>query len=84
MVVVVVAVVRRGGRRGWQRRGQEGHGGGVAVGGAGGEVGQEAQAQGLAGLQALHGAQEAGGLGHTLPEAQGQEVQGQGVAVEIT
>lgn len=75
LLVVVVVVRRMGGGR---------QGGGVALRGAGGEVGEEAGAQGVAGVQALHGAQVAGNLGHTLPETQRQEVQGQSVGVKVT
>ena len=59
-------------------------GGGVTMGGAGSEVGEEAGTQGVAGVQGLHGAQVAGNLRHTLPEAERQEVQGQGVGVDVT
>lgn len=64
--------------------GGHGEGGRVALRGAGGEVGEEAGAQRVAGVQALHGAQVAGNLRHTLPETQRQEVQGQSVGVKIT
>lgn len=62
----------------------EGGGGSVALQGAGAEVGEEAGAQGVAGVQALRSAQVAGNLRHTLPETQRQEVQRQSVGVKIT
>lgn len=61
-----------------------GEGGGVTLRGAGGEMGEEAGAKRVAGVQALHGAQVAGNLRHTLSETQRQEVQGQSVGVKIT
>lgn len=64
--------------------GGSGEGSGVALGGAGGQVGEEAGVQRAAGVQPLHGAQEAGNLRHTLPEAQRQEVQGEGGAFQVT
>ena len=64
--------------------GGHGEGRGFALGDAGGEVGEEAGAQGVTGVQALHGAQVAGNLCHTLPETQRQEVQGQSVGVQVT
>lgn len=45
---------------------------------------QKAGAQRVSRVQAFHGAQVAGNLGHTLPETQRQEVQGQSVGVKIT
>lgn len=54
------------------------------MGGAGCEVREEARTQRVSRVQALHGAQEAGNLGHTLPEPQRQEVQGQSVGVPET
>lgn len=45
-------------------------------------MGEEVGAQGVAGVQALHGTQVPGHLCHTLPEAQTQEVQRQGVGVK--
>lgn len=64
--------------------GGHGEGGGVTLGDAGGEVGEEAGAQRVAGVQALHGGQVTGNLCHTLPETQRQEVQSQSVGVEIS
>lgn len=75
MRLLLVVMVRVGGH---------GEGGGVALRGAGGEVGEEAGAQRVDGVQALHGAQVAGNLRHTLPKTQRQEVQGQSVGVKIT
>lgn len=59
-------------------------GGSVTLGGTGGEVGEKVGAQWVARVEPLHSAQVAGNLGHALPEAQRQEVQGESVGVEIT
>ncbi len=67
----------------WHMRGH-GEGGGVTLRGTGGEVGEEAGAQGVTGVQALHGAKIAGNLRHTFSETQRQEVQSQSVGVQIT
>lgn len=49
-------------------------GGSITLGGTGSEVREEARAQRVTGVQALHGAQVTGNLRHALPETQRQEV----------
>lgn len=60
-----------------------GHGCGLSLGGARAEMGDQAHAQGICGVQALHRAQVPGHLRQALSEADAHEVHGKSVGVEV-
>lgn len=68
-----VRVMRHGGR----------HGGSLPLGGASAEVGNQAHAQRVTGVQALHRAEVPGRFRQTLPEPDAHEIHGEGVDIEV-